>query len=172
MNTNGDDLPDEDAMRPALDFLLETAVEARQAAGQYRRTRNQGSPFALREALGMGAAFHPGEALGNADLGMAQNVDAEIAPLANPCMSFPPPIDTYEQLRRLGRYRTNRRGGHSGPALCINSCRNDGDGCRELAHPLPEGFRIDQAIHLVRRCGRIRLISGPGLTLWQLIAIY
>lgn len=49
----------------ALDFLLKATVEARQAAGQYRGARSQDSPFALREALGMGAAFHPGEALGD-----------------------------------------------------------------------------------------------------------
>lgn len=101
MNTHGNDFPDKDAMGSALDFLLTATVEAREAAGQYRGARSEDSPFALREALGMGAAFHPGEALGDADLGMAQDVDAEIAPFANPCVSFPPPVDAYEQLRGL-----------------------------------------------------------------------
>ena len=105
MDGDSNDLPDEDAMRSARDLLLKTTIEVRETARQFRRASCQCSPFAVREALGTRAAFHPRKALGDPDLRMAEYVNAEIAPLENPGVPLPPPVDAYEHLRLLDGYR-------------------------------------------------------------------
>ena len=130
MDGDSYDFPNEDAMRTALDLLLETTVEVRETARQYRRSSRECSPFALREAIGMCTAVLPDKALCHADLRMAEDVDAEISPFTNPGVPLPPSIDAHEQLRWHGGYRTNCRGGQSSPVLRVGSCRDYRDGCR------------------------------------------